>query len=127
MGYRHKVLDFSSMDDFILNFMFAYFSVMDPSDLLCMAWKGSVAMLAATLAGICGLHWAGSKPKRLSCRCLRTCSFRRLTAKPSGDLFLMPSSGLSRPSMGTSRYSALIPMRSIRLDKHLTELLAVKN
>jgi homoserine O-acetyltransferase/O-succinyltransferase len=36
---RHKALGFSSMDDFIINFMFAYFSVMDPNNLLCMAWK----------------------------------------------------------------------------------------
>jgi homoserine O-acetyltransferase len=27
------------MDDFILNFMYAYFAPMDPNDLLCMAWK----------------------------------------------------------------------------------------
>ena len=27
------------MDDFIINFMNGYFSVMDPNDLLCMAWK----------------------------------------------------------------------------------------
>ena len=36
---RHKALGFSSMDDFIINFMNGYFSVMDPNDLLCMAWK----------------------------------------------------------------------------------------
>lgn len=36
---RYKTLGFSSIDDFIINFMFAYFSVMDPNDLLCMAWK----------------------------------------------------------------------------------------
>jgi homoserine O-acetyltransferase/O-succinyltransferase len=36
---RHKALGFSSLDDFIVNFMFAYFGVMDPNDLLCMAWK----------------------------------------------------------------------------------------
>jgi homoserine O-acetyltransferase len=36
---RHKLLGFSSLDDFITNFMFAYFGVMDPNDLLCMAWK----------------------------------------------------------------------------------------
>ncbi len=36
---RHKALGFSSMDDFIVNFMNGYFSVMDPNDLLCMAWK----------------------------------------------------------------------------------------
>src|SRR5262249_17452151 len=36
---RHKALGFSSLDDFIINFMFAYFAPMDPNDLLCMAWK----------------------------------------------------------------------------------------
>jgi len=36
---RHYALGFSSMDDFIINFMNGYFSVMDPNDLLCMAWK----------------------------------------------------------------------------------------
>jgi homoserine O-acetyltransferase len=36
---RHRALGFSSMNDFIINFMFGYFSVMDPNDLLCMAWK----------------------------------------------------------------------------------------
>ena len=36
---RHKLLGFSSMEDFIINFMYAYFSVMDPNNLLCMAWK----------------------------------------------------------------------------------------
>jgi homoserine O-acetyltransferase len=36
---RHKVLGFSSVNDFIINFMFSYFSVMDPNDLLCQAWK----------------------------------------------------------------------------------------
>ena len=36
---RHKALGFSSLDDFIVNFMNGYFSVMDPNDLLCQAWK----------------------------------------------------------------------------------------
>jgi homoserine O-acetyltransferase len=36
---RHKALGFSSLDDFITNFMFAYFNAMDPNNLLCMAWK----------------------------------------------------------------------------------------
>ena len=36
---RHRALGFSSMDDFIVNFMFTYFMNMDPNDLLCMAWK----------------------------------------------------------------------------------------
>ncbi|MGO8919534.1 MAG: alpha/beta fold hydrolase [Stellaceae bacterium] len=36
---RHKALGFSSLDDFIINFMNGYFTVMDPNDLLCQAWK----------------------------------------------------------------------------------------
>jgi homoserine O-acetyltransferase/O-succinyltransferase len=36
---RHKALGFSSLDDFLVNFMGAYFAPMDPNDLLCMAWK----------------------------------------------------------------------------------------
>jgi homoserine O-acetyltransferase len=36
---RYKTLGFSCLDDFIINFMYTYFSVMDPNDLLCMAWK----------------------------------------------------------------------------------------
>lgn len=36
---RPKALGFSSLEDFISNFMEGYFGVMDPNDLLCMAWK----------------------------------------------------------------------------------------
>lgn len=36
---RPAQFGFSSLDDFIVNFMFAYFMPMDPNDLLCMAWK----------------------------------------------------------------------------------------
>jgi homoserine O-acetyltransferase len=36
---RHKALGFSSLEDYIGNFMGAYFAAMDPNDLLCMAWK----------------------------------------------------------------------------------------
>jgi len=32
------------MDDLVLNFRYAYFRVMDPNDLLCMAWKCDAAM-----------------------------------------------------------------------------------
>ena len=47
---RPRALGFSSMDDFIINFMSGYFSVMDPNDLLCMAWKwqrGDVSRMTA--------------------------------------------------------------------------------
>ncbi len=36
---RYSALGFSSMDDFLNNFMFGYFGAMDHNDLLRMAWK----------------------------------------------------------------------------------------
>lgn len=36
---RYQALGFSSLDDFLIKFMTAYFTPMDPNDLLCMAWK----------------------------------------------------------------------------------------
>src|SRR5260370_13356982 len=36
---RYKALGFSSLDDFMINFMYGYFSPMDPNDLLCMPWQ----------------------------------------------------------------------------------------
>lgn len=36
---RHKALGFSSVEDFVMNFLNGYFGVMDPNVLLTMAWK----------------------------------------------------------------------------------------
>ena len=36
---RFRALGFNSLEDFTTNFMNGYFGVMDPNDLLCMAWK----------------------------------------------------------------------------------------
>lgn len=36
---RHRALGFSSLEDFVTNFMNGFFGVMDPNALLCMAWK----------------------------------------------------------------------------------------
>jgi len=38
-SFRPAQLGFTSLDDFVVNFMFGYFMPMDPNDLLCMAWK----------------------------------------------------------------------------------------
>jgi len=46
---RFRALGFTSLEDFTTNFMNGYFGVMDPNDLLCMAWKwqrGDVSRLA---------------------------------------------------------------------------------
>jgi homoserine O-acetyltransferase len=48
---RMAALGFSSVDDFITNFMFAYFGVMDPNDLLCTAWKWQRADVSRMTGG----------------------------------------------------------------------------
>jgi len=105
---RHKALGFSSMDDFINQF---HVLLLQRNGSKRSAVHGmemaSAATLAATPMATCGRHWAGSKPRRVSCRCLRICFSRRSTAKPSGGSFPMRSSGLSKPSMGISHYSAM--------------------
>jgi homoserine O-acetyltransferase len=53
---RRKALGFSSMDDFIINFMYAYFSPMDPNDLLCMAWKAQRADVSRHTGVTSGRH-----------------------------------------------------------------------
>jgi homoserine O-acetyltransferase len=75
---RHKALGFSSLDDFIVNFMYGYFSVMDPNDLLCMAWK-----------------WQRGDVSRLTQGDLRA-ALARITAKTfvmpmSSDMFFRPA------------------------------------
>ena len=108
---RHKSLGFSSLDDFIINFMYGYFSVMDPTIYCAWHGSGSAATSAAIPAATCGPRWVESKPRPLSCRCLRFS--RRLIARPNGGSYPMRSSGRSKPSMDISRYSAPIPRRSL--------------
>ena len=108
---RHKALGFSSLEDFIMNFMYAYFAAMDPNDLLCMAWKWQRGMSAATPAATCGWRYSASQRRRSSCRCRAICSSRRPIARPSGDSFPTPSSARSQPSTAISRYSAPMPVR----------------
>jgi homoserine O-acetyltransferase len=123
---RHKALGFSSLDDFIINFMYAYFCVMDPNDLLCMAWKWQ--------RGDVSRHTGGDLRAALG----------RIKAKT----FVMPmSSDMFFPSADCQAEWRLIPDAEFRpietidghlalfgadpnaigqLDKHLAELLATK-
>lgn len=48
---RRRALGFSSIQDFITNFMLAYFAPMDPNDLLCMAWKWQRGDVSRTTGG----------------------------------------------------------------------------
>ena len=122
---RHKALGFSSMDDFIINFMNGYFSVMDPNDLLCMARKwqrGDVSRHTGDLRAALG----------------------RIKAKTfimpmSSDMFFPPADCRAewrliadaefRPIQTIDGHLALFgadPGALSQLDKHLSELLATK-
>jgi homoserine O-acetyltransferase/O-succinyltransferase len=123
---RHKALGFSSMNDFIVNFMNGYFSVMDPNDLLCMAWKWQ--------RGDVSRHTGGDLRAALG----------RIKAKTfvmpmSSDMFFPPSDCQAewrlihnaefRPIQTIDGHLALFgadPSAIGQLDKHLSELLATE-
>jgi homoserine O-acetyltransferase len=123
---RHKALGFSSMSDFIVNFMNGYFCVMDPNDLLCMAWKWQ--------RGDVSRHTGGDLRAALG----------RIKAKTyvmpmSSDMFFPPSDCQAewrlipdaefRPIQTIDGHLALFgadPNAIGQLDKHLSELLATK-
>src|SRR5450631_1839520 len=123
---RHKALGFSSMSDFIINFMNGYFSVMDPNDLLCMAWKWQ--------RGDVSRHTGGDLRAALG----------RIKAKTfvmpmASDMFFPPSDCQAewrlipnaefRPIQTIDGHLALFgadPAAIGQLDKHLSELLAAE-
>ena len=123
---RYKALGFSSLEDFIINFMYAYFSVMDPNDLLCMAWK-----------------WQRGDVSRQTAGDLRA-ALGRIKAKTfvmpiSSDMFFPPADCQAewrlipdaefRPIQTIDGHLALFgadPGAIGQLDKHLGELLATK-
>ena len=121
---RHLALGFSSLDDFIVNFMFGYFAAMDPNDLLCQAWK-----------------WQRGDVSRHTNGDLRA-ALGRIKAKTfvipmSSDMFFPPSDCQAewrlipdaefRPIQTIDGHFALFgadPNAIAQLDRHLTELLA---
>jgi homoserine O-acetyltransferase len=123
---RYKTLGFSSIDDFIINFMYGYFSSMDPNDLLCMAWKWQ--------RGDVSRHTAGDLRAALA----------RIKAKTfvmpmSSDMFFPPADCQAewrlipgaefRPIQTIDGHLALFgadPNALGQLDKNLGDLLAVK-
>jgi homoserine O-acetyltransferase len=123
---RHKALGFSSLDDFITNFMYAYFMSMDPNDLLCMAWK-----------------WQRGDVSRYTGGDLRA-ALGRIKAKTfvmpmSTDMFFPPADCQAewrlipdaefRPIQTIDGHLALFgadPDAIGQIDKHLRELLATR-
>jgi homoserine acetyltransferase len=114
------------VDDFIVNFMYGYFRVMDPNNLLCMAWKGQRSDVKR--------HTGGDLRAALG----------RIKAKTfvlpmSSDMFFPPADCRAewrlipdaefRPIQTIDGHLALFgadPNAIAQFDKHLGELLAAK-
>ena len=123
---RPRALGFSSIDDFIINFMNSYFCVMDPNDLICMAWK-----------------WQRGDVSRMTGGNLEE-ALGRITAKTfvmpiDTDMFFPPQDCEAEQKMIAN--SQFRPLRSIdghlalfgtdpnfleQLDKNLEDLLAIE-
>jgi homoserine O-acetyltransferase len=123
---RPKALGFSSLEDFVINFMFSYFHAMDPNDLLCMAWKWQRGDVSRHTGGTCGPRWAASRP-------------RPFVMPMSSDMFFPPADCQAewrlipdaefRPVQTIDGHLALFgadPGAIAQIDKHLGELLAAK-
>ena len=122
---RPRALGFASLDDFIIHFMNGYFSVMDPNDLICMAWK-----------------WQRGDVSRMTGGNLQE-ALGRIKAKTfvmpiSEDMFFPPRDCEAEQKMIAN--SEFRPLRSIdghlalfgadpaflaQVDKHLKDLLAI--
>jgi homoserine O-acetyltransferase len=123
---RHKALGFSSIDDFIINFMFAYFSVMDPNDLLHMAWKWQRGDVSRHTGG--DLRAALGRIKAKTFVMPMTSDMFFPPADCQAEWRLIPDADF-RPIQTLDGHLALFgadPGAIGQLDKHLGELLAMK-
>jgi homoserine O-acetyltransferase/O-succinyltransferase len=123
---RHRALGISSLDDFIVNFMYAYFSVMDPNDLLCMAWKWQRGDVSRHAGGDLRAALARIKAKT-SVMPMSTDMFFP-PADCQAEWRLIPDAEF-RPIRTIDGHLALfgaVPDALAQIDRHLTELLATK-
>ncbi len=121
---RHKVLGFSSVDDFIINFMYAYFSPMDPNDLLCMAWKAQSADVSRYAGG--DLRAALNRVKAKTFVMPMSSDMFYPPADCQADWRLIPEAEF-HPVQTIDGHLALFgadPDAIKQLDKHLGDLLA---
>lgn len=123
---RWRPLGFSSVPDFMTNFLEAYFTAMDPNDLLCQAWKWQ--------RGDVSRHTGGDLKKALA----------RITAKTfvmpiDEDMFFPPRDCRHEQKMikgsefrvlnsvcGHLVLTGFEPQFITQVDEHLKELLAIR-
>lgn len=123
---RQKLLGFTSLDDFIINFMFAYFSVMDPNDLLCMAWKWQRGDVSRHTGG--DLRAALARIKAKTFVMPMTSDMFFTPADCQREWRLIPDAEF-RPIQTIDGHLALFgadPAALGQIDKNLIELLATK-
>jgi homoserine O-acetyltransferase/O-succinyltransferase len=119
-------LDLESQEDFLENFLEPYFTVMDPNDLLCMAWKWQRGDVAR--------NTGGNLSEALG----------RITAKTfvmpiDEDMFFPPRDGKAEQEMiagsefrvvedigGHLGLFAITPTYMPRIDQHLGDLFATE-
>jgi len=123
---RHKALGFGSVDDFIINFMNAYFAMMDPNDLLCMAWKWQRGDVSRHTGG--DLRAALQRIKAKTCVMPMSTDMFFPPADCQAEWRLIPDAEF-RPIETIDGHLALFgadPNAIAQLDRHLKELLATK-
>jgi homoserine O-acetyltransferase len=123
---RHKLLGFSSLDDFIVNFMNGYFSVMDPNDLLCMAWKWQRGDVSRNTGGDLRAALGRIKAKTFVMPMSSDMFFPPADCK--AEWLLIPNAEF-RPIETVDGHLALFgadPNALAQLDKNLKDLLATK-
>jgi homoserine O-acetyltransferase len=120
---RHQALGFSSLDDFIVNFMYGYFSGWIPT--ICCAWRGNGSAATSAPDG-CDLRAALGRIKPdLSCDVY---GHVLPAADCQAEWRLIPDAEF-RPIQTVDGHLALFgadPNAIGQLDKHLSELLALK-
>jgi homoserine O-acetyltransferase len=123
---RHRALGFSSIDDFIINFMYAYFNIMDPNDLLCMAWKAQRADVSRHAGGDLRAALARIKAKTYVMPMSTDMFFPPTDCRAEWQL--IPGAEF-RPIQTIDGHLALFgadPSAISQLDRHLGQLLSTK-
>jgi homoserine O-acetyltransferase len=120
-----RKLGFSSVDDFMTNFLEAYFLPMDPNDLLCMAWKwqrGDVSHMAGgNLKGALGRIRAKVFVMPID----EDMFFPPRDCEAEQKLILNSEFRVIHSICGHLGLFGIEPEYGAQVDKHLTELLAI--
>lgn len=123
---RYKTLGFTSVDEFINNFMMGYFAPMDPNALLTMAWKWQRGDVSRNTKGDLRAALQQIKAKTFVMPISTDMFFTPADCK--AEWRLIPNAEF-RPIESIDGHLALFgadPNAIAQLDKHLLDLLAIE-